>query len=211
MALCAAMMMSLSEPVRAHPHIFVDAGSDFLFDEAGRLAALRISWRYDEFATLFMFDVLDLDTDGDGRLDDADRAAIVAGETDWPPDYEGDVYLDVAGAKRALTRPENAVAEMVDDRIIVHFDLPLADPVDMSGIRATLRLYDPSYYYAYSATDTPRLVNEPPGCAATIVPFVPDDAAAKAQAQLAALSREETPSQPNIGRLFSDEIVLSCE
>jgi hypothetical protein len=40
---------------------------------------------------------------------------------------------------------------------------------------------------------------------------VPDEAAAKAQAKLAALSREETPSQPNIGRLFSDEIVLTCD
>lgn len=208
---CVALMMGLSGPVHAHPHIFIDAGAGFLFDAAGRLTALRISWRYDEFATLFMFDTLNLDTDGDGTLDDADRAAIVAGETEWPPEYEGDVYLDVAGEKQALTRPANASAEMVEDRIVVQFDLPLAEPVDISESRATLRLYDPGYYYAYSVVEAPRIEKAPPGCATTLTPFVPDEAAAKAQAKLAALSREETPSQPNIGRLFSDEIVLTCD
>ncbi len=143
MASCVALLLGLNGPVQAHPHIFVDAEAGFLFDAAGRLDALRISWRYDEFATLFMFDTLNLDTDGDGTLNDADRAAIVAGETEWPPEYEGDVYLDVAGEKRTLTRPANASAEMGADRIIVHFDLPLADPVDMSATEATLRLYDP--------------------------------------------------------------------
>lgn len=91
MASCVTLQLGLSEPGQAHPHIFVDAGADFLFDEAGRLAALRISWRYDEFTTLFMFETLTLDTDDDGKLNIADRAAIVAGETDWPAEYEGDV------------------------------------------------------------------------------------------------------------------------
>lgn len=203
------MVAGLGASAEAHPHIFIDAGARFLFDDAGRLEALQISWRYDEFTTLMMFDVLDLDEDADGALDDADRAAIVKGETDWPPDYDGDVYLTVAGERRALTRPENAAAEMVEDQIIVRFDLPLADPAVLSDVDATLRLYDPAYYYAYTVTHASA--GDTAACGATVIPFEPDAAAAQAQAELAALSREETPSQPNVGRRFSDEIVLACD
>ena len=86
------MAACLGASAEARPHIFVDTGADFLFDDTGRLAALRVSWCYDEFTTLFMFDVLDLDGDGDGELDNEDRAAIVKGETNWPPDYNGDAH-----------------------------------------------------------------------------------------------------------------------
>ncbi len=198
----------LSGTGHAHPHIFVDAGADFLFD-GDSLRALRVSWTYDEFTTLYMFDTLDLDPDGDGALTEADHAAIVAGETEWPPDYEGDVYLDVAGEKRALTRPQNGSAGMRDGRITVTFELPLAIPADLSGTRARLRLYDPVYYYAYSVTGSPAVSAS--ACAATVIPFEPDAAAAELQVALAAISREETPAQPDVGALFADAIVLTCE
>lgn len=196
---------------RAHPHIFVDARTGFLFSEGGQLRALRISWTYDAFTTLFLFDVLDLDKDGDSKLDDADRAAIVAGETDWPPEYNGDVYLELAGQDRSLTRPKNASARLEDDRITVAFDLPLARPADMSGKKAILRLYDPVFYYAYTILSDGQLPQSLPStCDAKVIPFEPDAAAAALQAQLAALSREETPEQENVGRLFSDEVSLTC-
>jgi len=47
-------------------------------------------------------------------------------------------------------------------------------------------------------------------CEAEVAPFEPDAAAAALQAQLAALFREETPEQDNVGRLFSDEVSLTC-
>ncbi len=209
-ACAAALIAGLNGPAQAHPHIFVDAGADFLFDASGRLEALRITWTYDAFTTLFMFDTLDLDRDGDGRLDDADRAAIVLGETDWPPDYDGDVHLDVADIAHDLARPQNGAAELVEDRIVVRFDLPLTAPLEATGLQATLRLYDPGYYYAYSVSGVPSFPAGSPGCQATVIPFEPDASAAKAQAELAALSREETPTEPNVGSLFSDEIRLVC-
>lgn len=204
--------MCLGIDAKAHPHIFVDAQTGFLFTEEGHLRALRISWTYDAFTTLFLFDVLDLDKDGDGSLDDSDRAEIVSGETDWPPDYNGDVYLEVAGRDRPLARPGNAMAQMENDRITVAFDLPLAQPVDMSGTTAILRLYDPVFYYAYTILSDGQPPQPLPSiCAAKVIPFEPDAAAAALQSQLAALSKEETPEQDNVGRLFSDEVSLTCQ
>lgn len=201
--------LGLAGQVSAHPHVFVDVdvGLDI---NASRLSSLQIVWTYDEFTTLTLFDILDLDTDGDGVLNEDDLAKVAAGETDWPPDYNGDVYLEVDQRPVELAKPTNASAEMHGDRIAVRFDLPLNEPLDLSLGTAILRLYDPAYYYAYTATG---LTNPAPGqdlCQATIVPFEADAAAAALQEQLAALSREEMPEQANVGRLFADEIVLTC-
>jgi len=97
---------------------------------------------------------------------------------------------------------------MADDRISVAFDLPLETPLDPTG-DVVLRLYDPTYFYAYDLV----ALEEGTGarCRAKIVPFEPDTAAAELQQKLAALSREETPEQENVGQLFSDQVWLLCD
>ncbi|MEM6385365.1 MAG: DUF1007 family protein [Pseudomonadota bacterium] len=199
-------LMSAS-PLLAHPHVFVDAQTGFTFNAEGELEALRITWTYDAFTSLTLFDILDLDKDNDGQLDEADRAAIVAGETEWAEGYKGDTYLEQNGEAVALTRPKNGMASYSDDRITVSFDLPLATPLDtMNG--AVLKLYDPNYYYAY--TVVAMYGDLPSFCTADIKSFRADEATSELQAQLALLSREETPAQEDVGRLFADEVALTC-
>ncbi|MEM9708994.1 MAG: DUF1007 family protein [Pseudomonadota bacterium] len=201
------LAFGLTTPVAAHPHVFVDARTGFTFDDAGRLAGLRITWTYDAFTSLTLFDILDLDRDGDGALDDDDRSAIVAGETVWADDYLGDTYLEMNGNDVALARPLNGSAWMADDRISVGFDLPLAAPLSLTG-EVVLRLYDPFYYYAYTVAAVEDEM--PAGCDAKLVPFVADAATEELQQKLAMLSREETPEEENVGRLFADEVWLRC-
>ena len=191
----------------AHPHVFIDARAGFLLDDDGQLTALRITWTYDAFSSLTLLDILDLDTDGDGVLNDGDIARLVEAQTIWPDDFEGDTYLEQGGLSVALTRPTNGTASMPDTQISVAFDLPLAAPL-AEPRDVVLRLYDPTYYFAYSAIG---LEDVPAGCASEIVTFQPDNATAALRAQLALLSREETPEQENVGRLFADLVMLSCE
>jgi ABC-type uncharacterized transport system substrate-binding protein len=203
----AAVLACLAGPSGAHPHIFVDPLAGSRFDDDGRLASLRITWTYDAFTSLVTFDQLALDADRDGLLDGADRAAIVAGETEWPPDYNGDVHLDAGGVQVAMGRPHDGEAWLEDDRVSVAFDLPLAAPLDVSD-GARLRLCDPYYYYAYAMVGLEG--GGPTSCEARIERFEPDAATATIQTQLAALSQEETPTQENVGALFADEVHLSC-
>lgn len=202
--------MCLVGTAKAHPHVFVDARTGFIFGNDGYLEAVRISWTYDQFTTLILFESLDLDRDLDGRLSAADRADIVAGETNWAPEYNGDVYLELEGQARPLGRPQNATASLENDQITVAFDLPLSQPAGLAGRAVALRLYDPFFYYAYTILAGTEGRDLPPGCQAEVIPFEPDAAESALQEQLAALSREETPEQPNVGRLFSDEVVLTC-
>jgi ABC-type uncharacterized transport system substrate-binding protein len=208
--IAALALLLLPSAGLSHPHVFVDASAGMSFDAQGRLAGLRILWRYDAMTTLNLYVQLGLDADGDGALDAADLARVAQGETDWPPDYEGDTYLYQDGAKVPLGRPQNAEARMVGDRVEVVFDLPLAEPIAVSeGV--ALKLYDPSYFYAYTVQETLDSAALPAGCAADVIPFKPSAADAALQADLAALSAEQIPDDPQIGARFADEVHVSCD
>lgn len=204
-ALALYCLASMSAPAAAHPHVFVDAKAGFTLNETGQLSSLKITWIYDAFTSLKLISILDLDQDNDGALSRADLDRIVLGQTVWPDEFEGDTYLESAGRAVALGRPENGRAAMTDARISVSFDLPLSVPLDMSQ-PAELRLYDPTYYFAYSTIE----VSEDDTCTVELIPFESDGATSQLQATLALLSREETPEQENVGRLFADVVRLQC-
>lgn len=203
--------MLASGPASAHPHVFVDTKAGFHIDADGALTGLYISWTYDPFTTLFLFDALDLDRDKDGKLDDADYASILRGETEWADDYVGDIYLEVNETVQPHLKPVNAEADYRDDQITVRFDLPLAAPVRIPDQDVTLRIYDPNYYYAYTVTEIVERAPLPQSCEAAIYGFEPDAATSDLLVALGTLSREETPEQADVGRLFSDEVELSCD
>lgn len=210
MRILAPLLLLLPLQAQAHPHVFVDATGGFRFHD-GALTGLRIVWQYDAFTTLLLYDQLDLDKDGDGALDDADMAEIVRGETVWDPGYEGDTYLWIGGAKQALSQPMNGAARMVGDAVEVSFDMALEQPVPVAGLRASLKLYDPFYYYAYDIPGAPLMLDAPGNCRAETVPFVADAQSRELQEQLLQLSQEELPDDPNVGARFADEIVLQCD
>lgn len=200
------LIASAAAPALAHPHVFIDATARFVFDRTGQLSGLQIAWRYDAFSTLVLYDQLELDKDGDGKLDAQDLERVAVGETDWPPEYEGDTYLWIGGAKVPLARPVNGIAQMIGDRVEVTFDLPLAKPQPAAGLRASLKIYDPGYYYAYTVTGAVA-----DACEASVLPFQSDKADAALLEELSALSLEDMPSNPQIGARFADEIILQCD
>ena len=202
--------MCLGGPVKAHPHVFVDARTGFIFDADGQLETISISWTYDEFTTLILFESLNLDQDGDGQFNDTDRAAIIEGETNWDSAYKGDVYLEFAGQDYPLGRPEAAAVTLNNNQVEVSFDLPLSQPVRVDSTPIFLRLYDPFFYFAYTIVSAKASPDLPEDCEAQIVLFEPTAAESVIQDKLAALGREDRPEIENVGRLFSDEVQLTC-
>lgn len=200
------MMFIGASPARAHPHVFIDATAAFQFNPAGELNAVEITWIYDAFTSLTLIAMLDLDSDNDQILTDADRARIVQAQTIWPDDFAGDTYLETGGQSVPLGRPINGASDMRDGRIAVSFELPLLEPLAVTA-PVELRLYDPSYYYSYATT----VAGEAHGCAVALEPFEPSAATSGLQAKLMKLSREETPEQENVGRLFADVLRLTCD
>lgn len=200
----------------AHPHVFVSGGADFGIDEQGRLERLHISWIYDEYASLYLLSYVNADMDGDQKLTDDEKERILADQTNWPDEFAGDSYLFVSGEKRKLGKPVNSDTRILEDgRVEVTFERILETPFRPGAggdPAAVVKVYDPTFYYAYE-TDAPKVLGQGAnGCVAEHKPYDPDaPGLAALKTELAALGRDETPEQQDVGALFADELILSCE
>src|SRR5690606_5601131 len=70
--LAALVLVLAATAARAHPHVFIDARAEIVFDAEGRVAAIRHVWQFDEGFSIYA--TQGLDEDGDGKLSDAELA-----------------------------------------------------------------------------------------------------------------------------------------
>ena len=79
------LTVGLTATAQAHPHVFVDAKAELVFDGAGNITAVRNIWRFDEAYSAFASQ--GLDTDGDGKLSAKELAPLAKLNVDSMVDY----------------------------------------------------------------------------------------------------------------------------
>ena len=198
-------------PAMAHPHVFVDAGHVVVFDDQGRLVAVRSIWSYDELFTLLMVEDGKYDSDGDGSISPSELKAMQMWDANWPPDYGGDLEVEVGGHLVSLEPPTDWAADWREGRAFSMHTRMLGEPAEASG-GIILRPFDPNFYVAYEAPMLPVIIGRD-DCRAEIV--LPDDDAVSAEvaAQVASLPPDRTPEDlglESIGRLYASEIHVKC-
>ncbi|WP_425092069.1 DUF1007 family protein [Tropicimonas sp. S265A] len=211
LTLLAATLVGRAE---AHPHIFIDAGVTLVFDEDGRLGAVRIVWAYDELYSLLIVEERGLDPDFDGKLTEAEQADLSGFDMNWIEGYEGDAYLMLDGVQIALSEPLEWDAAYEDGRIVTTHLRALPDRIEVAAEPAILQVYDPTYYTAYQLTLPTRMENAPESCQSQV--FVPDFEAAGDRLRDAL--REFMGSEdafleddfPPVGEFFAEEVRVTC-
>lgn len=196
-------------PAVGHPHVFVDGGVDFVFDD-NSLVALHVTWLYDEFETLYILSSHNLSLNAAGGLDEADRRTLVRLRSDWPSDFDGSAHMSIEGELVPLQWPENLDAQVVDGRLQMTFTRGLDEPVELAGLTAEVAFYETTYFFAFAVTEQPAIVGAANRCIEEVLKFDPTVEDEGLQATLALLNREETPSIANVGALFADRITLTC-
>jgi len=214
----AALILALAGlplSAAAHPHIFVDTGVRVLHDADGHVAALEITWTYDELFSLLLLEDLGLDADYDGVLTPAETEALQGFDMDWPEGFEGDVFVEAGGAALALGAPRTGPAALLaDGRLTSRHVRPLARPVDPRAAGVVVKVYDPTFYTAYSILPA-EVGSDDPGCATAV--FTPDldgayDQLAEALAEVGAGVDDPFVELdfPPVGDLFAEEVRLTC-
>jgi ABC-type uncharacterized transport system substrate-binding protein len=202
--------LALAAPqARAHPHVFIDGGVDFLFDAEGRLADLRVTWIYDPLTSLFLLVDLGIAATEDAELTPDERARLAASQTEWVAGYDGDAYLRRGGVTVGLSGPNGPDAGLRDGRVAIGFSRALAEPF-RPGEGAVVEVYDPTYFTAYVVTETPRLEGRAVGCRARVQPYAPSGPLAALQRSLSAIGVDETPPE-DFGALFADKVHVTCD
>lgn len=199
----------------AHPHVYIDAALDLIYDEQGRLTGVKVGWSYDELYSLLIVEDLALDPDGDSVLTPDERATLQGFDADWEPGFDGRLYLHVGGQPVALAPPQDFDADYRDGRVISHHLRPLAQPLP-GDASLQVQVYDPEFYVDFSMPDAPAITGRD-DCRATLVAGDADAAPdAYRRAVEVALETADDPSITDevlvvdIGAAGADTVHVQC-
>ncbi len=210
-ALLTAVLACCAAPIAAHPHVFVWADVEIVFDAAGRVAGVRLTWAYDEFFSFMLTEDLGLDTDGDLAMTEDELAALSRSVLDWPADFGGDLFVLQDEVPLALGARAEASVAYVDGQVIERHYRPLETPVAVDS-PVSVQVYDPFYYVAYEISPDIALPGAQ-GCAAELRKADLNAAYSLVDELLYGRPASDVgPDEafPEVGEAFSDTVVVTC-
>ncbi len=177
--LFAALLVFMPAMAWAHPHVWVDSASEMVFDDKGRITAIKHHWLFDEEFSAYALQ--GIDKNGDGKFSREELKPLAKENVELLKDFDYFTFLSVGDYQAGFAAPTDYYLELAGDRLLLHFTLPLAVPLKTRGT-VHLEVYDPEYYVAFTLpnAEAVRLVNAPAGCTLAVHPGKPPDAAAAA-------------------------------
>ncbi|WP_164516453.1 DUF1007 family protein [Minwuia thermotolerans] len=165
--LAAALPLLAATAVSAHPHVWVDTRTAFIFDDQGRVSAVRTTWRFDELYSAFA--IQGSDADSDGKTSEAELAELAATNVGHLAEWNYFTEVLVGTAEAGLGKVTEFGAEDDDGVLVMWFVLPLEYPVSPADVAVRLRTVDPSYYVAFDtdpAAEVALVGGAPGNCSA---------------------------------------------
>lgn len=175
--LAVLMLLGGVHSASAHPHVWVDAKAEILFDESGAITAIRQAWRFDEAFSAYL--MLGLDADGDGVYTREETAELAQVNVTSLADFH--YFTSVAGAattdrlgdlfSQEFLAPQDYYLDYDGVQTTLHFTLPLDTPVAaLDHDLVIVDIYDPEFFVAFSLieTDPITLVGAPQACSLAV-------------------------------------------
>ncbi len=201
------LLLGMSGPALAHPHIFIDATVEIGLDDAGRIATLHHSWTFDTAFSVWM--VQGLDTNGNGVVEPEEMQELADENMLGLADYG---FYTVAGDGMDFNAVGDQRMRYENNRVTLDFSLAAIEPQPING-RFELGVYDAEYYVAIAFDDVSdvTLINAGDDCAVHLEP--PKPMAREVEERLFALGPEVTELPPDLAaamRGTQGMIVLNC-
>ena len=207
LGLAALALAGLTAPALAHPHVWVTAREDVIFDNQGQISAIRGAWVFDDMYSAFATQGLGKD----GQLATKEELAPLAKtNVDSLAEFEYFTFAKLSGTKVEFGAPTDYSLEQRPDKLVVlSFTLPLKTPTP-PGKAFTFQVYDPTYFVAFSLDDKQPvdLVGAPKGCSVSVLGANPLDAAATQKLSEAFFANLSPGS--NFGMNLASRIFVAC-
>jgi ABC-type uncharacterized transport system substrate-binding protein len=208
-----ATLVACTLPAGAHPHVWVEMRSDIVFNDRGLISAINLMWTFDDAYAQMALD--GLDTNGDGVYSQDEIAPLTEENMASLKDYDYFTVVRFNGRKQ----PFAAVTEFGQiysaDKLELHFQVPLAAPLDPRAGEFVLKIYDPDFFVAFDyAKDDPVTVigNMPPPCRLEVKPVPTDAELDQTRAMLATKGTDWKPeNNEDFGALFAQPVTIRCQ
>jgi len=207
----AAAASLLPFAAHAHPHVLVDARSEVVFDDQGRMASVRQVWQFDPAFSAYA--IQGLDTDGDGQLSDAELQPLAKVNVDSLHEFDFFTYLTIGDTPIKFVDPKEYWLEMNGENLVLFYNLPLETPTAV-GPDTILEVFDPEYFVAFNFVkdDPVTISNAPSGCSAVYHP--PGQIDAQTMAMLGAIPQDQRELPPELAGAADDlanTATISCK
>lgn len=194
-------------PSKAHPHAWIDVTVKVLLDDDGRVRALHQTWLFDDFYSLFVMEgALEI---GGGKISQPALESLLAENMKNLAEY--DYFTKISSGENSLSMspPINATTQVIDKRLEMAFEIPLADPVSVNDIPLTYAIYDPTYYIEMVHIESDQAVTfnkASTSCVANITQPQPDP-----EKLLYANSLDQSEKGfDGLGRFFAEVVTVTC-
>ncbi|MCW5697123.1 MAG: DUF1007 family protein [Bauldia sp.] len=197
-------------PALAHPHIFIDARAELVFDGDGRIVSVRHIWQFDSAWSAYA--VQGLDADGNGFLSTAELQPMAELNVTSVAEYGYFTSLTIGGVSAAFVPPTEYFLDIYGTQLVLFFTLPLDIPRAPAGV-VELQVYDPEYYVAFDfdPAQPMLLVDAPAGCMARFEAAAePDDATAAILALIPADQRALPTELASVTGDLANTITVAC-
>lgn len=209
----AGIMLAAATPLAAHPHVWVEMRSDIVFNDQGLITGINLIWTFDGAYAQVALD--GLDTDGDGAYSQAELEPLTKENLESLKDYDFFTVMRFNNQKQPFAPIVESGQIYSNNKLQLHFQLPLKTPVDPVKGEFVVKVYDPEFYIAidYVQDDPVSVVgNIPKNCKLVVKP-VPTDAEVEAtRDMLSTKGKDWKPdTAEDFGAVFAQPVTIQCQ
>ena len=167
--LLAAMVgLGFAVPAQAHPHVWVTAQAEILYNPDGSVTAIRHIWDFDDAYSAFA--TQGLDTNKDGKFSRDELKALAQENAESLHEFDYFTSLKIDGRRPTFGQPKEYFMEMSGSLLRLVYVLPLETPVKPKT-SLSLEIVDRSFFVAFNLAEgegAVKLVGAPQGCTVRI-------------------------------------------
>jgi ABC-type uncharacterized transport system substrate-binding protein len=205
--LFAALLAISVSPAHAHPHVWVTARAEVVYDTAGKISGIRHAWTFDKGYSAYV--IQGLDKNGDGRFSPEELQDLAKENTESLVEFDYFTVLKASGKKQEFGSPsEYRMVHQAEETILSYF-LPLKNPT--SAKTMSLEVYDPTFFISFSladGADAVKLAGAPQGCATNI--SRPKAAETTQQQNMSESFFETLTAASSFGTQFANKAIVAC-
>jgi ABC-type uncharacterized transport system substrate-binding protein len=149
----AILILSIS-PAAAHPHVWITMRSDVVFNDVREISAIGVEWTFDDGYTEVALD--GLDTNGDGVYSQTELVPLTEQNMASLKDYNYFVAPRVDGKIVPIKDPVESGQIYSNGKLALHFQVPLAAPVDPRKSQFLSRSMTPSSSSPWTMSERTR-------------------------------------------------------